>query len=162
MKKTILTLCIALSTLISFSQTKLDSACCEAQKLAAIPDSSQITFKQVYSDVKSGISALAEGLKVGSEHVYGILCKQQLVNSITYLLLIIVLIIAFPVSINFGKKIYKADTDGIGAFFYIAMVVGVLLITSTIMAILHIQYIVMGFINPEYGAIKEILEIIKK
>jgi acyl-coenzyme A synthetase/AMP-(fatty) acid ligase len=48
------------------------------------------TFKSMYSDFKQGIVALASSLKVGAEHVYGVLVRQQVVYAIVYLALSII------------------------------------------------------------------------
>ena len=47
-------------------------------------------FKQVYGDIKTGLVGLAAGLKVGVEHIYIILVTQQILNSITWLIIIII------------------------------------------------------------------------
>jgi len=49
-------------------------------------------FKMLYQDVKEGLSGLATGLKVGVEHVYIVLVKQQIVNSITWVIIYLLFI----------------------------------------------------------------------
>lgn len=128
-----------------------------------IPDSSKLTFLKVYNDVKSGISGLASGLKTTAEHVYVVLVKQQIVLSISYLILIIISLIFIFNWFRAYKKDEEVWHDGnspTGLGFlrtFQIMVFSVFLFIS----MTHIDNIVTGFINPEYGAIKEILEIIK-
>lgn len=121
-------------------------------------------FKQIYSDVKTGIMALASSLKVGAEHVYGVLVKQQIVYAVVYL--IFLLISGFLIN-NFINK-YKdpkeewTDSDapsGLGILRIIQVVFGIILF---LIGICNIDNIIMGFVNPEYGAIEKILDLVKK
>jgi uncharacterized membrane protein YuzA (DUF378 family) len=121
-------------------------------------------FKMVYTDIKDGISALASGLKVGAEHVYEVLVKQQIANAITYL---IIGIIGLILMANFFKG-YKdpkeewGDGDmptGLGMLrTFQVFLAGILII----FLIFNIDEIVMGFVNPEFGAIETIIDIIKE
>lgn len=121
-------------------------------------------FKMIYSDIKSGLQGLALGLKVGVEHVYGILVKQQIVNSIVYLLVFILAIIC---TIICYKQWDKIEIDGYGdpkevkpvAF---TVVFGLLGLILMVIFVFSIDTIVMGFVNPEYGAIKEIMNFVDK
>ena len=67
-------------------------------------DTSSVT-NRLYSDIRGGITALASGLKVGAEHVYIILVKQQIVNSIIFGVLLIIGVILI---ISWVKK-YKTN-----------------------------------------------------
>lgn len=129
------------------------------------PDTVQHDFKHViYKDAKAAIQQLADALKVGSEHVYGILVKQQIVNSVVYLIILILSIIALTISF---KQFCKVRTDGYGdvvdqtgihiAFGLISGLPGILML---FMGLCSINTIVTGFINPEYGAIEKILELL--
>jgi hypothetical protein len=118
-------------------------------------------FKMIYSDIKSGLQGLALGLKVGVEHVYGILVKQQVVNSITWLIftiLCIICIIIYIYIINVAGK-NSWDSENIGTFVILA---GLGCIIFLIICLCHIDTMVMGFVNPEYGAIKEIINFVNK
>jgi hypothetical protein len=121
------------------------------------------TFKAMYSDFKQGIVALASSLKVGAEHVYMVLVRQQVVYAITYLILII---IAFILILNWIKK-YKSDEEmwtrddditGLGILRLIQILVAVFMMG---IGIFHIENIMTGFINPEYGAIQDITDMVK-
>lgn len=120
------------------------------------------TYKILYSDIKSGITALASSLKVGAEHVYGILVKQQLVNAITFLILLIFGIILL---LNFTKALKNPNEQWETREFLTSLGIArvlqaILCCILLLIALLNIDVIVMGFINPEYGAIKEILTIV--
>lgn len=151
------------------------------QEVTEIPDSAQLTFSKVYQDVKTGISALASSLKVGADHVYGVLVKQQMVYAFTYIATIILLIIVSLIGYKEAKSIYKshretgeqvvgkdrmADWDlddsprGILSVAVSILTIGCA-IASIIVFCVQIDTIMMGIINPEYGAIKDIISIVK-
>lgn len=121
------------------------------------------TFKQMYSDFKQGIVALASSLKVGAEHVYEVLVRQQIVYGVVFL---IVLLIGIYLTTNWLKN-YKnkdeewsdgTDPTGIGFFRTIQIIVAVIMMG---IGIFHIDTIMTGFINPEYGAIQDVIEMVK-
>lgn len=126
----------------------------QSETFSNIPDSAKLTFSRVYSDVKTGIAALAASLKVGAEHVYGILVRQQLVISLTWL---IFLIISCVMWIPFFK--YMPDDEGVKCP-YIVFIGGSSFL-FTLVSFCHIEMILTGLINPEYGAIKDIISIVK-
>jgi len=121
-------------------------------------------FKNIYTDVKTGITALASSLKVGVEHVYMVLVKQQIVYAIVYL---IIGLFAFFLIINWmngykdPKQEWEHDDDptGLGLIKTVQIIVGILLTT---VFIFHIDNIVTGFVNPEYGAIQDIITIVQE
>jgi hypothetical protein len=121
------------------------------------------TFRTMYSDFKQGIVALASSLKVGAEHVYGVLVKQQIVKAITWLFLSI---IGFLLLISWIKVYKKDDEDwgnnqgpsGIGIIRGIQIVVALLILG---LSLFRIDTITTGLINPEYGAIEDVIEMVK-
>ncbi len=134
-----------------------------------------LTKEKIYSDVKDAIGQIGAALKVGAEHVYEILVKQQIANSIinivVYITFAILIIIGYNVSKNTYKghlalcnKEYNTDLDrtpkGILAVILSILTI-VLCIGEVVIFVNTISETVTGFINPEYGAIKEIISIIK-
>lgn len=129
-----------------------------------IPDSTKVTFNKVYADVKEGLSGLAAGLKTGVSHVYEVLVRQQLVISITDL----IFLIASFISIIFWIKAYKSkeewqslgvgDATGVGVVRIIQIVISLIIL---VVAVIYIPDMITGFVNPEYGAIKEIISFVK-
>lgn len=155
---------------LAFSQSKVDSA------LGKLPDevksvtntltsdTAKLTFARVYGDVKAGIVGLASALKVGAEHVYKVIVKQQVVNAITYVVIILVLLI---LCLRFWSM-HKTAVVKHGEYWedYASAVVPLIgsIITGLIAIIMFIRTsndIVMGLVNPEYGAMKDILEFVK-
>lgn len=121
------------------------------------------TFKLMYSDFKSAIGAMASSLKVGAEHVYMVLVKQQIVKSITKLILFVIGIILMS---NWIKR-YKSDEEwfddadptGIGFIRLGQLIFSIMLI---LVGLICLDDIITGFINPEYGALDEIISWIHK
>ena len=121
------------------------------------------TFKQIYSDVKSGITGLASALKVGAEHVYIVLVKQQVANAITYLIIVLFFLIT---PLFYFKRCYKwadENSNSSDGFSWVGFVLITIfpLIIGVVLFCVNVDDIIMGFINPEYGAIQEIIHFVK-
>jgi ABC-type uncharacterized transport system permease subunit len=102
------------------------------------------------NEIESGIIALAVSLKQPAEHVYTILIKQQYVKSWTYIILNLLLLV---LSVIFWIFALKNDFDDEGY-----LVISLLSTASLIVCIAcTITPIITGFLNPEYGAIKTII-----
>ena len=145
-----------------------------------IPDSTKLTLATVYADAKEAMKGLGAALKVGSEHVYGVLVKQQVVKSVSDIILIVFLLAVSIFGVNYTRKTYKAHLKLCGyvegQYNRIALDDSAKGILSVVLAIVSIvciivffttticcyEEIVTGFINPEYGAIKEIMDLIKR
>lgn len=176
MKKLILLSSVFLLSCATFATTQTDTTLQKTEELvdSVIPDSASLTFKEVYSDIKSGIGALASALEVGAEHVYTILVRQQIAVSIYYssmLFIGMVLIVMGCNSISKSawgdpthytddekdSKYYKGYAFNRYAIFSILFnFIGIIIL---FIGLINIDLIVNGFVNPEYGAIKEILAI---
>jgi hypothetical protein len=130
------------------------------ETLTAVDTSSN--FNLIYTDIKDGIAALASGLKVGAEHVYTILVKQQIVKAITWLILFILSIILIVNWLNkYNSKEIWADDDeptGLGVVRVMQILAGICIF---ILSMINIDTIITGFVNPEYGAIETIIDIVK-
>ena len=178
MKKHIFIIFLSFTSLLGTSKTSNDTLVSNIKEsvLEAIPDSSVLTFKEVYSDIKSGLTALGSSLKVGSEHVYEVLVKQQLVNSFTYLGVVIITILSLisflkvVKTAKYGSNIYYDSDDEKSRYWVgnrwnlngtLSIIFGVSSFIGILLTLATFNNMIMGFINPEYGAIKEILEVIK-
>jgi hypothetical protein len=129
---------------------------------------------QIYSDAKTVISELASALKVGAEHVYTVLVKQQIVNSITNLILYFILFLSLRFSyiklrkgvneIDEANKNIKSRYDVINYSEDSRTIVPFLaLLCLCIIAAFSLGGVnktVTGFVNPEYGALKHIIDLI--
>lgn len=127
-------------------------------------DSTKVTWSQVYQDFKGALSGAADALKTGSEHVYEILVRQQYVQSISLLMVILLGVTASYFAFKFVNR--QSIKDGLedvepGAVFAVLGVVG-LIGGTLVFAAVHATKIVTGFVNPEYGAIQDLMEFIKR
>ncbi len=148
----------------------VDSASTVAKDVASLVDTSKIS-KQLYTDVKAGIAGLATGLKVSAEKVWDILVLQQLVYSITALLFSIILAVISNILISRGWKLwqkakkeesrYEVDFDD-GIWFGMIMLGTIILITGITFTGFNLNNVITGFINPEYGAIQDIVSFVNK
>lgn len=125
--------------------------------------------EQIYSDVKSVIAGLAKELKVEAENVYAVIKSQQVVKStvniIEYVLLILMLILGIK-GIFIGYKHCSTDSYGDKNFdhplFIFSSIATVLLLAISIgLFSATITETITGFINPDFGAINYILQLIK-
>jgi hypothetical protein len=129
-------------------------------------DSTQVTFSQVYNDVKQALDGMADALKVGAEHVYTVIVRQQLVDSITYLLSYVV-IIGFCFGLfkigeamrlkEVKKQSYNIDDN----YLFVYVLSGLCGVLFLLMFAATIDNVITGFFNPEYGAIMEIKSFVK-
>lgn len=116
-------------------------------------------FRRMYTDIKEGIVALASSLKVGAEHVYEVLVKQQKVYAIVWTIVgIISLALITIMAVCILRLSKKQPTE---AQIGIAVFESIISVILFIVSLFHLDTIVTGMINPEYGAIKDILDIVK-
>lgn len=126
-------------------------------------DSTQVTWSQVYQDFKGALSGASDALKTGSEHVYEVLVRQQYVQSVSLLIVILILGTASYFALKFVNR--KSIIDALddvepGACFAVIGTAG-LILGTLIFTTVHATEIVTGFVNPEYGAIQEIRKFIR-
>lgn len=134
-------------------------------------------FKAIYTDVKTGIAALSSALKVGAEHVYTVLVKQQIVNSISNIILILIFFISSIMLYKEAGKKYTTHRErvkskdrydsaldqtsqGVGC---ILLNIGAAILFIATIGVFTNTYnsIISGIINPHYGAMKDIIEIVR-
>lgn len=122
-------------------------------------DSTKVTWSQVYQDFKGALSGAADALKTGSEHVYEVLVRQQVVSSISWVIVYIVLAIATYTTWRIVIRVVSNNEDQDLEPLYI--VPSFMTIITIVIVCLTIITTVTGFVNPEYGAIKEVREFIR-
>ena len=170
MKKIILFLMLIILATIGFEQTvqaeAIDTSSVTTE--LAIPDSTKLTIREVYEDVKAGITGLAAALKTPAEHVYTVLCKQQVVKAFVGIFMFLILILCLIFCLRYGSFvvdwdywIVKENKPSFSAM--ISIIFGILSIIFIIIFFVggHHLDIIQGFVNPEYGAIKDIVDFIK-
>ena len=161
MKKIFLLLVFALMTFtVSFAQestTVQDVKEVVAEVQPTLTEAERIVEKYSTKAVDA-ISGLAEALKVPAEHVYGVLVRQQVAEGIAligYLFLTLLFLFIF------WKAQGKANWNSDGNFYnWVAIISGIISFIGIIIVTLGLDIAIIKIYNPEYGAIKEIFELI--
>ena len=119
-------------------------------------------MKSLAPDIKSALVSIAEGLKTTSEKVWDILVKQQLVFSLSYLVLFIsslFLWFQFKKQYNLLQTDLDEDNNIKDKNILFTVLLALLAITDSVVSGLHMVDMITGFVNPEYGALKNIIEV---
>jgi uncharacterized membrane protein YidH (DUF202 family) len=119
--------------------------------------------------ISTSLAALAQGLKQPAEHVYKVLVRQQVVQSISFLVFPILAIICVCLIIKYGAKSkwqefssYKNnEADAWNKAATITLISSILLGVFILITCLLFNIIIQGFFNPEYGAIQSIISVFK-
>ncbi len=113
----------------------------------------------VVDKVESSINGLATALEVPAKHVYEILVKQQVVIAWTSILTIILVSFLLVTSIYFLITVPSWDKPSVQAV--VSMIAAAFLLIGLLIELGNVSLILTGFINPEYGAIQDIANMIK-
>lgn len=184
MKNLILSFAFILVSITSFAQEKksevgtivTNTGTAIKEGVTAVHQDIKEAVPTLYNDAKTVISQLASAMKVGAEHVYYVLVKQQIVNSITYLIsyIIVILIMRFLyIKLREGNKKFDEYKASSKASYYdsrsdqsyiVAPFIGLVatLVVATILVCSTLRETVTGFVNPEYGAITHIIDLINQ
>ena len=133
-----------------------------------VNDTTALTFNKVYEDVKEGIQGLAVALKAPAEHVYSILIKQQYVKAVVGLFIIVLTLMFILLTFKYAANIkdwndgeaYEGKPSYSLAVFVACAIFSFFFLIGTFAGGFYID-VFQGFINPEYGAIKDIISFIK-
>lgn len=117
-------------------------------------------YQQVYTDLKSAIDSMADGLGVAAEHVYEVMVMQQFINSLAYSVLILTGVVLIVISIKAMQSVEDWD-EAPSVMGICGILLGILGLVVFSTGIININDIITGFLNPEYGAIKEIMSFVK-
>lgn len=113
----------------------------------------------LYPDIRSALVAIGKAIGVAAEHVYNVLVKKFVVDGIVQLLPFLLGIILIIISwVKFGRyfKYYHRPEWHI--------LYPITLLTIGVIILFHVNYnvMIMGLVNPEYGALNYILEYSKQ
>jgi hypothetical protein len=158
--------------LITLGLTLLSCATFKAEPAHIPPDT--LTATQVYNDVKSlykddlkdivkysvnkADTLISKGYRVlskGAVHTYDILIYQQKVKSIHHLFYWLV---GIGLTIVMYKRVKVAVKDPTESNIGIATIIAVCSLCLDIYNSIQFNEMLTGFMNPEYGAIKEIIQ----
>jgi len=130
------------------------------------PEDNQVTqvIDKVYDRTTEAVTQLAEALKVPAEHVYSVLVRQQIVEGISLLFGFIIALIISTIATIMLRNAYKNGDHVWNDIFmdYTGTSICVIIGWLATVALL-IGFIAAGIgdlINPEYGAIKDIISIL--
>jgi len=155
MKKLILLLLLFSISILGYSQNAVEQTAANVADVKEAVDAVKQATTQVNPTVvyfTEKLQELAKSLKVPAEHVYSVLVKQQIVFSWTLTtinIIVLLLVIGLWIALLLDKK-NQDEWWGVPVFFTVAFIA---LFAGTI------HLIVSGFMNPEYGAIKEIMQL---
>ena len=126
--------------------------------VSTVYNDSKSAVSELYPDVKSAIVSIAEGIGVAAEHVYHVLVKSFVVKGVKELIIAVFALLIF----SFGLyQFYK--------YVNITKVINWKIIFPLLLCVLglfvgfKVNYddLLMGLINPHFGAINYILEYAK-
>ena len=116
-------------------------------------------FSNLYPDIKSAIMSIGHAIGVAAEHVYSVLVKKYFVLGVKQAGICLIGLIAFIWGIFAWKK-----ATPIGQPITYRVIVPLILLIGGIITMCNVNYdeMLMGLINPEYGAINYILDYTKE
>jgi hypothetical protein len=169
MKKILILCALVLSMGVLYAQDNKDSAVKEELATTQIID-------KVFDRTTEAINDLAFALKVPAEHVYSVLVKQQVVKSISsitaiflfFILTCIGMWIPYKSWVSINAEYRKENPSYPGNYhdFDDSWWVWVFGFSATIFVIVLITIgcilpsLITGLLNPEYGAIKDIMSVL--
>ena len=116
--------------------------------------------------IEATIISLAESLKQPAEKVWTILIKQQYVKASMGIIVLLIILLFGYLSIKYANNVKDWDRgyvyDDKPTYSIGAAVISVICLFISIIVLLFGGYpndILQGFINPEYGAIKDIVNL---
>jgi len=127
--------------------------------VAYTADKGEQGVKYLFNKADTILNTAYSSITKGSIHTYQILKTQQLVKSFHHLFYFLLGIIMTFVLFYRIKAWIKDSNDENGIILFITTVSYIVL---TVFNTLNFNEMLTGFINPEYGALKEILELFKQ
>lgn len=141
---------ISLITITVNATTIVDTTSTSISTIIKTDSITSLIFTKVYN---------TEDLKAPTEHIYGIMIKQQVINAWSGLIFIIVMLVLLFLSIRYLKACNNdPDINDLTIPVTLLMITS---ITTFVVLIITGPDILTGFLNPEYGAIKDIINFIK-
>lgn len=126
------------------------------EKLASVQ-----VIDHIYDKTSEAISELAQALAVPAEHVYNVLVKQQVIKGVSLLigLLFSMLFTSISWFILFKKHNFKLEWYLQNTVDYWMLSV-LLSIVSIVLFVVFLSSGISSLLNPEYGAIRDIISIL--
>ena len=127
--------------------------------LGQVYEDAKLGAVSIYPDVKQAVVAIGKAIGIAAEHVYSVLVKKYFVLGIKHLCICLIGLIALVCGLIWWKKV---TPEGKPITYRVIMPCLFILIGIITMAKVNYDDMLMGIINPEYGAINYILEYSKE
>lgn len=126
--------------------------------ISTVYNDSKTTVSELAPEVKKAIISIAQSLGVAAEHVYTVLVKKFVVDGVTQLIPFLIGLVLLVLGwIKLDK--YIKQTPAIN--WHILYPILLLIVGIVCLVTVNYQTMLLGLINPEYGAISYILEYSK-
>jgi flagellar biosynthesis protein FlhB len=116
------------------------------------------------NELTKTLSELAAKFGVAVEHLYGVLINQAQVEVYRSLFITVVLVILWVIIIYVHKKLSRTDEDRLNRYDNSEALVAIMALSGTILSIFSIIFLIYlltdvvdAIFNPEYWALKQIL-----
>lgn len=119
--------------------------------------STGLTGDKVYNDSKAMFGKVMNSAGQAVETGYDVIVQQQRVIAVQYLLVFFASLICFYLFVRFYNKTQNAETQRNSLF--PAIVFGLLGLWLCVVFSFHYTEVVQGLVNPDYAAIKDIVEM---
>jgi hypothetical protein len=161
MRKLLLMIAIVACSAVTFAQA-------DTPETTKVSTEINNVVNNIFDKTTEAVKGIGEALKVPAEHVYTVLVKQQVITSIanTFALLLafIFAIVAYKVMM-YGYSKPKPD-DYHNRFYYSEALIPACVFPALFSLVGFIYFVatlsdtLTGYINPEYGAMKEIIKFL--
>lgn len=115
----------------------------------------------IYDKTTEAITELAQALAVPAEHVYNVLVKQQVVVGVSLLVGLLFSMLFTSISWfilfkkhNFKRELCLQNTEG---YWMLSLLLS---IVSIVLLVVFLSSGISSLLNPEYGAIRDIIRIL--
>lgn len=124
-------------------------------------ENTQQVITQLGDKLDSYINILAEKLGVAAEYVYPLFVKQQMIEGISTLSLIMLCCITSIICLIFGVKGGNKKNWGDGGYVILIFTGGIMGIISICALGHNFTDCISQIMNPEYAAIQDIIQMVK-
>lgn len=147
------------SVLINDSEAAISTLYNDGKEVVkTVYNDSKSAVSELYPDVKSAIVSIAEGIGVAAEHVYIVLVKQFVVLGFKELIIAVFALLMFGFGLyQFYKYVNETKVINWKIIFPLLLCILGLFVGFKV----NYDDLLMGLINPHYGAINYILEYAK-
>lgn len=147
-------------TVYSDSRAALDTLYHDGKGvIGTVYEDAKSGFSSLYPDIKSAVTSIARGIGVAAEHVYTVLVKKYFVLGIKEACIMLCGILTMIFGLIGWKR---ATPEGQPITYRVIVPVGFIITGICVLYNVDYDNMLMGIINPEYGAINYILDYTKE